>query len=131
MKKFLIILGALAVFAVTMSHTSASKESHDHECPQEYVTVRCPVCYGYKIVTVGIDAWGNPVHALCGNCNGTGVVYQKVQQNQPTFEGRQPYYAECGHSKCKCKQFVPKSKGDITCTCGHSKFSHVKRYISY
>lgn len=44
----------------------------------------------------------------------------------PSFKGRQHYYAECSH--CDCELFVPERSGSTTCVCGDSKFSHVKRY---
>lgn len=126
MKKLFIILGVVFASMLAVSATVAPKENHEH--PQEYVQVRCPVCNGYKVVIVGVDAWGNPVHELCKTCGGTGIVQKKVQSNNPSFRGGESYYAECGHSGCNCTFYVPERKGSTKCKCGHSKFDHVKRY---
>ena len=58
--------------------------------------------------------------------DGDGDYGDRSGSYNPSFQGRDPYYAECSH--CSCKFFVAERSGSTTCVCGHSKFSHVKRY---
>lgn len=77
------------------------------------------------------------VTSVCGECSGSGVVYTFYGPSKCyvcqgngvniSFRSRTAYYAECSHHN-GCKLFQAEKIGSITCKCGCSKFSHVKRY---
>ena len=125
MRKMTMTLVVLAIaFIVT---PDVSVKPMDSNTCQNYIQVACPNCGGNKVVCVGYDYFGNPMWQTCGYCSGQGWVYQQEPQYNPTFEGRQPYYAEC--NRCDCKLFIPERKGSTKCTCGHLKSAQTKRYL--
>ena len=143
MKRLIMIL-AMALAAVAASahnHDDEGCECHSHEpvesseIPQQYVQVTCPNCAGARFVIAGYDYYGNMITAPCALCQGRGWITQMVapppqpSPYNPSFDARTSYHAECNRTGCKCKLFVPNKTGSTTCTCGHPKSAHTKRYL--
>ena len=55
-----------------------------------------------------------------------------INNSNPSFTGRQAYFAECSH--CRCRHYTPKSSADSDCIvceqlgCDGRKHGHIKRY---